>query len=155
MKTALAHLVGCRSTACLTHHKVQLQENKGCDTTIEDKKKGQNLKRTELGLGKGTRFHSNSILLHFQRLAMEINIGHLRDKTLGGQAGELAGSTAPEVFLSACNQFEVLILGAKCQNHSSSVNVGLYPLAPSLSLREFPSARIETECDFMCGLILA
>lgn len=46
---------------------------------------------------------------------MEINIGHLRDKTLEGQAGDLARGTDPAVFLSVCHKFETSILGAKCQ----------------------------------------
>lgn len=46
---------------------------------------------------------------------MEINIGHLRDKTPEGQAGDLAGGTGPAVLISVCHKFEASILGAKCQ----------------------------------------
>lgn len=40
MEAALVYWVGFSSAACLTRHKVQLQENKGLsDTPMEDRRK--------------------------------------------------------------------------------------------------------------------
>lgn len=110
--------------------------------------------RVELGLARGTRsLHGHSILLSFPRLAVEISIGWPRVKTLGGQAGDLAGSSAPVVFLSVYSP----ILGAKCQK----INCDPSTLAPThlfliLYNSENPpnARRIEIECHTTCGKTL-